>query len=1085
MASDSANVFDAVKKLAVAGRPLQQNEERDVARLAEATKALLDETARDMISKAQTRPVLFSYQGDGTPLKLKHAFQVAFAEHHKHARSGYTGEELYCQGAFVRTLDGAGEPVVTCLLRDPRPMIGKSALHAFNALAEFFPTLDQLHHDGFNIHHYSWDRALFSACKRYSRQYHTTVLRRLCDTCPRQTGTMRVLKSWLLCTGCGLHDIHNGFSWGISKLLQGSGMLDELYIVLESLRNGYSHLQSHLSSFLTEHVVFEDIDVGEGDLFAFWVALDVPPELSSMLAERGVFWREGRLHVKKACQHDEEIMPWLYSACMTVFRFKKFSSSRWITIGSCLRTLVAALALGLMRLVQVTLEDPKVSSYYLGGFKKLSAAMRRFCAVAAISSRPTEALSLAMLEDDRAVRNIVSYEACLKGELEWMEQLGEPVWLLLEHACASGSSCTAIRSDCLDCAHTSLAYSYKNFLDKVRSMPWCIAIGDVDANLEAFAASTEPVDDPVAKKIKTLLGMNFSRPQLVEAVSMFRDCRWSTAFAEQLHAQAAVLHKLHREYGSATLCSRTMVSLLKLLVGTDPAVLEQQKAKKKLTLLGKKQPEKASGRSHFVGAFATEAKQAMAPDRSLTPEETQAIWAAGGKRWDGLAPPQKRAFDSSAGAEKDAKRAKLEEDKRKVRSDLALAQMRAAQERSHDGVVSRLSSCRLSDTQRHRLQQLFDTLADVRALRVKAMLPLDTPPQHVVDAMASVKVPPSTASQTVPEEWVKRICKHRDSFSQTILMVASNSQKRFYHFAYASQSPMDLNLCPLQVVASSACFSGSSCRAISVPSAVHCASYQLSPGTYTFARSLKLAYEEYVYVIPSAGWLMGSAELHGDSRDAVYYRDFLKGLPEPQTAGQSSESTRTKRQEDMLKANPWLAQAIAKKVVPMDEPDEKEAQEEDEEGDIVSEDMVAQVMARLAAKRTEFQHLHDGPAHDFDVYLRKEYGSRGSAEAAADACTAEALSSAQQWCRQHSLHMSSTYSFSKCGGEQSAHKLAHEWCRKMQHLLDASKTAPTPVNWPSLCGSYPRDEAFEQWVDNSTNEHVRVRAAQISSILPL
>ena len=128
--------------------------------------------------------------------------------------------------------------------------------------------------------------------------------------------------------------------------------------------------------------------------------------------------------MSRAFKDDEEIMPWLYSACMTVFRFKKFSSSRWITIGCCLRTRVAACALGLRRLVQVTLDDPTVSSYYLGGFRKLSAAMRRFSVVAAISSRPTEALSLAMLEDDRAVKNIGSYEACLKGELDWMAQLG-------------------------------------------------------------------------------------------------------------------------------------------------------------------------------------------------------------------------------------------------------------------------------------------------------------------------------------------------------------------------------------------------------------------------------------------------------------------------------------------------------------------------------------------------------------------------------------------------------------------------------------------------------------------------------------
>ena len=69
------------------------------------------------------------------------------------------------------------------------------------------------------------------------------MLRQIVDGSPLQTGTMKVLKSWLLCTGCGLHDIHNGFTWGISKLVQINDMLDDLYMALESLRNGYRHVK--------------------------------------------------------------------------------------------------------------------------------------------------------------------------------------------------------------------------------------------------------------------------------------------------------------------------------------------------------------------------------------------------------------------------------------------------------------------------------------------------------------------------------------------------------------------------------------------------------------------------------------------------------------------------------------------------------------------------------------------------------------------------------------------------------------------------------------------------------------------------
>ena len=139
LAEEGLTVFDAIGKYGVAGRPLEKNEEREVDRLAEVAKVVLEEAARDLIRSSQKRPVVFEYCGDGTPVKLKHAFQVSFAEHQKLVRSGYTGFELDCQGAFVRSLNSAGEPVVTCLSKDPRPMAGKSALHAFNGLIEFSP----------------------------------------------------------------------------------------------------------------------------------------------------------------------------------------------------------------------------------------------------------------------------------------------------------------------------------------------------------------------------------------------------------------------------------------------------------------------------------------------------------------------------------------------------------------------------------------------------------------------------------------------------------------------------------------------------------------------------------------------------------------------------------------------------------------------------------------------------------------------------------------------------------------------------------------------------------------------------------
>ena len=126
---------------------------------------------------------------------------------------------------------------------------------------------------------------------------------------------------------------------------------------------------------------------------------------------------------------------------MIVFRFRQFSSSRWITIGCSLRTLIAACALGIRRLHQLTVDDPKVGTYDLGGFGKLTSPMLRFNVVAAIYSRPTEALSLAVLEEDRAVRNLKVYEAHLQHEIDWTMGVDAASWndLVWDGVCRSFS----------------------------------------------------------------------------------------------------------------------------------------------------------------------------------------------------------------------------------------------------------------------------------------------------------------------------------------------------------------------------------------------------------------------------------------------------------------------------------------------------------------------------------------------------------------------------------------------------------------------------------------------------------------------
>ena len=1087
MARDSC-VFQAIKKYGVAGYPLAANEDRDVGRLCEVGKVALMESAHDFVRSSNGRPLLYEYVGDGTPLKLKHAFKVAFAEHHRSHRSGYTGVELYCQGAFLRSFDSCGSPQVRCLLRDPRPMGGKSGLHAFNALLEFFPALDELPHVGINLHHYSWDRALFSACKGYARQHHTVILRNIADSSLPHVGIQKVLKSWLVFTGCGLHDVHNGFAWGTSRyLFEGKEMLDELFIVIESLRNGYKHLQSHLSSFLLEHVLFQDGQVSRDSLLEFWTALDVPAELCHMLADRGVLWIGDRLQINASYRHDPELLPWLYNACMTVFRFKKFSCSRWLTIGCSLRTLIAACALGIRRLHAFTMADSSVGQHYIKGFGRLNEAMLHYSLIAAISARPSEALSLALLEDDRAVMHIDAYEAHLRDEVTWIEDISEPVWEMLASVVKPGSFCRAVRSECLDAAHASCAYIYMHFLKEVRSMPWSLAVGDVSANLDVLEASDQTLRDPVAKKIKQLLQMKSNRVELVEGVGMLRECRWSTVLAEQLHAHGAVLHKLHREYGEETLCARTGCSYLRHLTAQEPLQKEEQKAKKKLTLLSRKNPDKATGRHNFLGAFAHTAKEIKAPTRKLTLEETRANWAQGSKQWDAMPASVKRVYASSASEASSAKRKCLEEDKAHVLCNIAQTRRRLTEEAEQEGLMSRLSSCKMSDAQRQRLQHLWETLEDVPRLRKSAMAPVDVPPPRVVAALKTVEIPPSVSQDVRPQEWCKRICKHRDLFVSTALAVVSGHEKRWYAFMYACQSPQDVILMPMQVI-----------DEVSKPVHVHTFDkysigvafrFNLCLGSYISGRALALTVDEYMFVLPGLCHSIGAGQVESHHPELIWYQDFLRGQPEASAEGRAAQKNgRSSGQEQLAKQHPWMMKAMERRNQ-ADVEEKKQTEDEEKAKDEMPEmavDDVAAVMAKLEEHRADMQAVYeDHCVIDFEVVVLGGRWTMQHVGVACDASKGQAKGQrAKDWCRIHGLSMSFSCSFKQCG-ETMAHDLCHEWCRRMQFFFSWHEAHPgSDVDWHDIANQYEEGEDFVQLMRSARSQEIHKRGAVLRAIVP-
>ena len=87
-----------------------------------------------------------------------------------------------------------------------------------------------------------------------------------------------------------------------------------------------------------------------------------------------------------------------------LMKWRKFTDSRWVTVGASSRLLLLSLSVGMEDLAQMTRVCPNVSDYHLHGFEKLTKPVAAYVVVAGLAAYPVEAFSLELLEDDRMRR---------------------------------------------------------------------------------------------------------------------------------------------------------------------------------------------------------------------------------------------------------------------------------------------------------------------------------------------------------------------------------------------------------------------------------------------------------------------------------------------------------------------------------------------------------------------------------------------------------------------------------------------------------------------------------------------------------
>ena len=557
--SHEVDITALVKRYGKACLNTSRSEAVLVARLCEVGKALLQEKARTLVANAGSSPILVHFSSDGTPISAKKQFKGSSSKVEV-VRQGRDTEEYQVQHVFYRTLDAEGVPVTTTVLRDPLPLTsGKTALAMYSAGVAFFRSARQLGHVGISVCTYTWDRAAYSAQARLWKQHHMMLAPGFAAPSQGLDSDALTMLEWIETTPCCQHDCHNALKWSLHSQFNNSQMMQDMFIVVAAARNSYVLLHQHMALWLQSTIVLiPDNELPPiQDRIELWTALGIEPTLVEVVAsELRLQWKDGKLQVAASCVKVPDLLDTVSSALLGLWEFRQFCSSRWVTVGTSCRRLLAAWLSGFDSLVATVRANPKASDWNLHGYEKLTPAMRQFVAIAGMSAYSSEAVLAELMADSRVPRRLPELEEAMEHELTFLKSIRRPIWA--DIAAVSHQTPGEARTQTLSAAHISNGFLRTKCFNPAKELPWSLGTGDVDENLAQLAAGPEP-DQPTANKIWRLVRLGYNRGQLKKGISLLLDAPWGTSGAEQQHASATLLKKFHPEVGQDSLMERAFL----------------------------------------------------------------------------------------------------------------------------------------------------------------------------------------------------------------------------------------------------------------------------------------------------------------------------------------------------------------------------------------------------------------------------------------------------------------------------------------------------------------------------------------------
>lgn len=1049
---DAESIASRVAVLSKPSRMLLRDEADEVAKLCEIFKKVLFDRAMEFVKASGEAPLLYSYQSDGTPILAQKTIVASKADSRKIVRHAGRSAELLLQRGFLKVFDASGQPRVTCLFRDPLPLDhGKGTWPCFTAACNFFPLMRYIKPVGITISHYSFDRALFSSLTRAMHQRHSLYYHRLAggEDSVGETAIAE-LCDWVVGTGCANHDAQNALKWALWELGE-EATTTNLFIVIESLRNGYDLLHSHMPEFIMKHLsIVEERDESLPEL---WSCLGVEPAIAQELTELGLVWADGRLLVHRCAAGDPELVRRVSSALLGVFRFQRFTDSRWCSIGLSCRALVASLLLGLGRLVEIVRDDKRTSDYYIHGFAKLDQGALVYATVGGIVSHVADAFLVELLEDDRVAKRSDELEALLVEELEWVMGISFEVWGKLARL-IPGYSSHLMRANCVRSAHIVQAFIFRRVLQKARGLPWSLARGDVAANLEVFRLQPEP-QDVVSQKIHKLLAAGYQASSVAEGVRLLSEIQWCTTSVEQAHGSVAVVHRHHKQYGVDMLSARAMLHMTKqLLPGEFPQTAPEKRYDAQVGRLAKKNAQKMTGRHVFFGDFCRALKdQAIQAGTFFDQKAAMKKHAAA---WQALSADARRDFELRAAVRSTLASQATMDEVQGLQALAALERKRLDEFAEVNGMLFRLAHCRLRPEELDEAARKWGdeafTAARVKELRAKAMSAPLPPPNGAIEQLQQFDEGDESRREEQCPRWCAVVAKLRTCFANAIFEVTANGVVEYFAFLYATISPLCVVFVPL-TKAPDVSFATRGCPGdvLAADDGWFAHRFIFTPGSFVTGDQVQYSPDIRISVIPHSSFHKGNVLV--SHADPIPLLDLVASVPEAQRAqaARAAKPVVATLEENILSEFPWLQDWMA--TTSSSGPSRQSHHRGGGSGvktqadvDPLSDEAIDQALEVVSQKREEWRATYKDP----EVHFRTTFlGGKWTAKMKGIACDAAHAcakgKTVEQWCRSNGLPISASFYFKKYG-DSVASALSAAWQAHMTYLYEKHLSAKSSTS---------------------------------------